>query len=55
MNIKLLTGLLGLLMLAGFLLPPLLKLKAVSLSLVIFAGLGLAAYEFYENLRENRD
>lgn len=55
MNIKLLTGLLGLLMLAGFLLPPVLKLKAVSLSLVVLAGLGMAAYEFYENLRENRD
>lgn len=55
MNIKMLTGLLGLLMLAGFLLPPILKLKAVSLSLVALAGLGMAAYEFYENLRENRD
>ncbi len=55
MNIKLLTGLLGLLMLAAFLLPPVLKLKAVSLSLVALVGLGMAAYEFYENLRENRD
>jgi len=55
MKLKLLTGLAGFLMLVAFLLPPVLKLQLTSLSLVVLIGLSLAAYELYENLRDNRD
>jgi len=51
MTFKTIAGLLGLLLLVAFLLPPALKLKSVSLSLVMLVGVGMAAYEYYEYLR----
>lgn len=54
MNFKKLAGLLGLVLFIGFLLPPLIKLKEVSIGLVMLIGIALAGYEYYENLR-NRD
>ncbi len=51
---KTLVSLLGLVLLVAFLLPPMIKLKALSLTLVMLVGVVMAAYEFYETLT-NRD
>jgi len=50
MKFKTIAGLLGLLLVAGFLLPPIIKLKSVALTLVVLIGIGLAAYEYYESV-----
>jgi ABC-type iron transport system FetAB permease component len=55
MNFKTIAGLVGLLALVGFLLPAIFKLKSVALSLVVLAGIAMAAYEYYENLRHKDD
>ncbi|MDP3033108.1 MAG: hypothetical protein Q8N33_13620 [Rhodocyclaceae bacterium] len=55
MNFKSVTGLIGLLLLLGFLLPPALKLKEISLIVVILIGVAMAAYEFIESLRNQDD
>lgn len=51
LNFKALAGLLGLLMLLAFLLPPVIKLKKIALICVALIGIAMAVYEFYENLR----
>jgi uncharacterized membrane protein len=53
-NFKTIAGLVGLLMLLAFLLPPAIKLKKIALAIVILIGIAMAAYEFYEQLR-NKD
>jgi len=52
---KTLTGLLALLLLIAFLLPPAIKLHKISLAAVVLIGIGMAAYEFYESVRNKRD
>jgi len=54
MNFKLFTGLLGLAMLLGFLAVPVIKLKDLALAIVVLVGVAMAAYEFFEQLR-NKD
>lgn len=54
LNFKTLVGLVGLLMLLAFLIPPAIKLKKIALAVVILIGIAMAAYEFYEQLR-NKD
>lgn len=51
LNFKSIAGLLGLLMLLAFLLPPVIKLKKLALACVVLIGVAMAAYEFYESLR----
>lgn len=51
MNFKVIAGLIGLASLLLFLAPPLVKLKDFALAVVILIGFGMAAYEFYEQLR----
>lgn len=51
MNIKLVTGLVGLVALLAFLAPPVLKLKSVPLTVVVLIGAAMAIYEFIEHLR----
>lgn len=51
MTFKTIAGLLGLLLLLAFLLPPALKLKSIPLTLVMLVGIGMAVYEYYEYLR----
>lgn len=51
-NFKTIAGLLGLLMLLAFLLPPVIKLKDLALVGVALIGIALATYEFYENLHD---
>ena len=55
MNFKSIAGWLGLLLLVGFLLPPIIKLKNVALAIVVLIGIAMAAYELYENLRSKED
>lgn len=54
LNFKTLAGLVGLLMLLVFLIPPVIKLKKIALAIVILIGIAMAVYEFYEQLR-NKD
>ncbi|MBU0750957.1 MAG: hypothetical protein KJ787_14765 [Gammaproteobacteria bacterium] len=51
---KMLAGLVGLLMLLAFLVPPALKLQKVALIVVILIGAAMAVYEFVETVR-NKD
>ena len=55
MNFKTVAGLIGLLLLLVFLLPPVIKLKNIALALVVLIGVGMAVYEFIENLRSPDD
>lgn len=55
MNFKMFAGLLGLLLVIGFLLPPIIKLKKIALVGVVLIGIAMAVYEFYENLRSKDD
>lgn len=50
MNFKTITGLIGLIVLVAFLIPPVIKIQKLSLVIVALIGVGLAAYEFYETL-----
>ena len=54
MNANLITGAIGLVMLLIFVFPPLWKLKNVALSIVALITIAMAAYEFYEGVR-NKD
>lgn len=54
MNFKSIAGLIGLLLLIGFVVPPVIKLHKIALIIVALIGAGMAAYEFYENLN-NKD
>jgi hypothetical protein len=42
-------------MLIAFLLPPAVKLHAISLMAVVLIGVGMAVYEFVENIRSKDD
>ncbi|WP_313953007.1 hypothetical protein [Accumulibacter sp.] len=55
MKLKMVTGLVGLVMLIGFLAPPAIKLEKVSLIVVVLIGVGMAVYEYIENLRDKDD
>ena len=55
MNFKVIAGLIGLAMLLAFLLPPVIKLQKLALALVVLIGFAMAAYEFYEQLRDKDD
>jgi hypothetical protein len=52
MKFKTIAGLIGLVALTGFLAAPVIKLHKIPLIVVALIGLGMAAYEFYENLRD---
>lgn len=52
MNTNLVTGAIGLLMLLAFVVPPLLKLQNVALTVVALITIAMAAYEFYEGVRD---
>lgn len=55
MNFKTFAGLIGLLLLLGFLLPPVIKLKNIALAVVVLIGVGMAIYEFIETMRSQDD
>ncbi len=55
MNFRVLSGLIGLVLLVGFLLPPVIKLKELPLALVVLVGVAMAAYELFENVRGKGD
>lgn len=55
MSFKLFAGLLGLVTVVAFLLPPILKTKEISLVVIVLIGIGMAACEFYETVRGKED
>ncbi|MEW6514600.1 MAG: hypothetical protein AB1443_11435 [Pseudomonadota bacterium] len=55
MNFKMFAGLIGLLLLLAFLLPPIIKLKKIALAMVVLIGIAMALYEYYESLRSKND
>ena len=55
MKFKVIAGLIGLILLMLFLGPPMFKLQKLALTVVILIGVGMAAYEFYEQLRGKED
>ncbi|WP_164084877.1 hypothetical protein [Pseudazoarcus pumilus] len=52
---KLIAGIVGLALLIGFLLPPIIQIKEVSLIVVVLIGIGLAAVEFYESMKKKEE
>jgi threonine/homoserine/homoserine lactone efflux protein len=55
MAIKILAGIVAVVLLAGFVLPYLLKMKSVALGVVILAGFAMVLWDIWESLRENED
>lgn len=51
MKFKVISGLIGLVMLVAFLAPPVIKLQKFALAVVVLIGVAMAAYEFFEQLR----
>jgi len=51
MFIKIIGGCVGLALLIGFLMSPIMLIKDVSMLVVGLLGVGMAAYELYESLR----
>jgi len=54
MTCKLIAGIVGLILLIAFLLPPIFQVKDVSLVIAVLIGLCMAGYEFYETLKERK-
>lgn len=52
MIVKLIAGIIGLAALTAFLLPPIVQIKEVSMVVVGFVGVAMAAFELYESMRE---
>ncbi len=52
---KLIAGFVGLGLLIGFLLPPIIQIKEVSLVVVALIGIALAAIEFYESFKKKEE
>lgn len=52
---KLIAGFVGLALLIGFLLPPIIQIKEVSLVVVALIGIGLATIEFYESFKKKEE
>lgn len=55
MNVKMVTGLIGLVAILAFLAPPVIKLQKLALAVVVLIGAGMAVYEFIENIRSKDD
>jgi hypothetical protein len=55
MSTKLVTGLIGLLLVLGFLAVPVIKLKDTALAIIVLIGVVMVVYEFIETLRSRDD
>lgn len=55
MKFKTIAGVIGLVMLIGFLAPPVIKLQKLALAVVVLIGVAMAVYEFYEQLHSDDD
>ena len=55
MKFKAIAGLIGLVLVVAFLAPPVIKLKKISLIVVVLIGVAMAVYEYIENLRSSDD
>ncbi|MCU0763851.1 MAG: hypothetical protein ACK40L_07680 [Hydrogenophaga sp.] len=47
------TGLIGLLLMAAFLVPYIMKLPQLDITVILLGGLGLAAYDFYSSGKDD--
>lgn len=47
------TGLIGLVLMAAFLVPYILKLPQLDITLILLGGLGLAAYDYFSSGKDN--
>jgi hypothetical protein len=48
------TGLIGLVLLAAFLIPYILKLPQLDITLILMGGLGLAAYDYFSSGKDDQ-
>ncbi len=48
------TGLVGLVLLAAFLVPYILKLPQLDITLILLGGLGLAAYDYFSSSKDDQ-
>jgi hypothetical protein len=55
MTVKIFAAIVALILMLGFLLPPLVKLKDVGLGTVILVGLGLMAVDLWQSLKAKED
>ena len=53
MLLKIITGLIAVVLMVGFVLPPAMKLKHVALAVVIAIGVVLMLIDLWQSLREN--
>ncbi|MGB4362213.1 MAG: hypothetical protein WBJ19_17535 [Rhodoferax sp.] len=47
------TGLIGLVLMAAFLVPYILKLPQLDITLILLGGLGLAAYDYFSSSKDD--
>jgi len=55
MAIKIVAGLVALILMLGYLLPPVFKLKEVDLGIVILAGLAMMAVDLWQSIKSKDD
>jgi hypothetical protein len=55
MPFKIFAGIVALILMLGYLLPPVFKLKDVALGVVIIAGLAMMAVDLWQSLRSKED
>ncbi|MEZ7848331.1 MAG: hypothetical protein QMB17_08065 [Polaromonas sp.] len=48
------TGLIGLVLLAAFLIPYIVKLPQLDITIILMGGLGLAAYDFFSSGKDDK-
>jgi hypothetical protein len=55
MGVKIVAGLVALVLIVGYLLPPVFKLKDVALGVVIIIGLSMMAVDLWQSLKSRED
>jgi predicted tellurium resistance membrane protein TerC len=55
MKAKAVFGILGMLLMVAFLGSIMIKIKSVSLAIVVLIGVGMMAVDFWQSLKENED
>jgi hypothetical protein len=55
MAVKIAAGVVALILIVGYLLPPVLKLKEVPLGIVIIIGLSMMAVDLWQSLKSRED
>jgi hypothetical protein len=55
MNFKIVAGIVAMILMLGYLLPPVFKLKDVALGVVILIGLAMMAVDLWQSLQSKED